>query len=88
MKNKSYIGYIQTAIVVLIAAAALATIFSVSKQYLAVKKQELLSTAVDGCMKASLYRNVTTKSEGNVITTEDVIEPSVKKCLELKKISE
>jgi len=88
MKTKPYIQYMQLTAFILVAAITLAITFSVSNQYLAVKKQETLSNAVDGCMKASLYRNMTTKTDGSVITTEDVIAPSVQKCLQLKKISE
>lgn len=43
------------------------------------------NTAIDACYKVSLYRNVTEKDK-NVITTEDAIEPSLRKCLDLKNI--
>ncbi len=75
------------AAVLCIAAAS----FVISKNYFAIKTQENLNNAVDGCLKSSLYRNVTMKMENktdsSTITTEDAMQPSVEKCLDLKKIS-
>ncbi len=54
--------------------------------YSTLKQQEVRSQAVDGCYKASLYRNTRTTEEGT-ITTEDVIEPSFMKCMQNKGLS-
>ncbi len=56
-----------------------------SARFLGIIAEQNRNAAIDACYKVSLYRNVTEKDK-NVITTEDTIEPSLLKCLDLKNI--
>lgn len=76
----------KTILFALAAFGAVAVAGYATYTYSTLKAQELRVQAVDGCYQSSLYRNTSTTDQGSV-TTEEAIEPSLKKCLEYKGVA-
>ncbi len=69
---------------ILIAVAIAGSVLVVSTTFSQLQQQANRNTAVDGCLKSSMYRSSKTNADGFAITTEEPIKPAVETCLNLK----
>lgn len=70
----------------LISIIVMAVVAYIGFEYTSVQKMTARNQAIDGCLQASLYRNSYIGETGNTVTTEEPIQTTVDKCLDLKGI--